>query len=388
MKKLTILILALSLLVPLLAYAILGGISDYNTLLWHDSGKIADENGLLNVYAVEANLPETFSSGYFAFPPPWLIISYVTYKIAAGSALDLMGFAYLIRLLPFLALETNALLVYLCLRKKGEMLAAIGAFLFSVAFGVVNWSGLFIHGQIDSIPIFFMLLALLLADKRKMDWAMLALGLGAAFKLYPLAVAVGFLAVEAGKGTRTSKLLKYAVLALAPLVVFSLPYLITNPAAYVGALTQYKDWVGIATLYAYVYMIQGLPLYLWRGPVPPNAAIEYIGIVTAVSASITMFALLLACMKIWKRKDELLLAVLLPLLTLLAFWKFIDACFLAWALPFTIMMTLSSERRWGGVIYLFTIFYIALLSFADPLNLLFPLAQLAAIVYYVDLVGR
>ncbi|KKQ50945.1 MAG: hypothetical protein US72_C0026G0005 [Microgenomates group bacterium GW2011_GWC1_38_12] len=82
-------------------------------------------------------------------------------------------------------------------------------------------------GQIDSFAVLLTVLALLLA-KKKSIYATVLLGLGAAFKTYPLLV-LPFLAIYSGK-TWSKKLLSFA-LGFGTYLLFILPF-ITTPAFY------------------------------------------------------------------------------------------------------------------------------------------------------------
>jgi len=391
MKKTSILILALSLLLPLLVYWVLGGIWAYDTNLWYESGKIADEQGLLNVYRIESTMPAIFTSGYFIFPLPWLVIVELTYKFAVVMSLDKVGFAYAIRFLPVLALELSTLLLFIYVRRKqGELTAAVAAFIYAVVLGVVNWLAVFVIGQIDPIPIFFTLLALVLADRKRMDWAMLALGVGAAIKIYPLIIAVAFLVREMreGKG-RLQQIAGYALLAFVPLALVSLPPLIHDVGAYVEALTLYRNWVGGATIYYWIYALLGLEPYLWyESSVPAGAPMQLVPLIGIISLFLMLAGLLLGYVKLWRKNSDLVDAMLLSLLALFGFGKFIHINFLPWVLPFAVIQAFSPRRSWAGLIWIFVVFHISINSFSEPSTILEPFAQLAAIVYYLDLLRR
>ncbi|RLG18785.1 hypothetical protein DRN67_03825 [Candidatus Micrarchaeota archaeon] len=384
------LILALCLFVQVIVYAGMGHITDYNTVLWHETGKIADEHGLLEVYEKEGQMLDTFEFGYFAFPPPWLIICYISYKIAENASLDIDGFAYIIRLLPLLALGVSTLLVFVYMRKGyGDVTAATGSFIYAVALGVVNWFALYPHGQIDAIPVCLTILALIFAREGRIKEAILSLGIGAAFKLYPLVLILGLMVKEWGRGARISDLFRYSILGTSPLILFSLPYIVHNAGAYFGALTQYSAWVGPAALYVWIYALEGVPLYLWRGTVPANAPVGLIPIVTFFSLLITLIALLVSYIKIREKKGiGLLRTIQLPLLSLLAYWKFIDASFVTWAFPFAVIEALGSSRLWSGIVYLFVLFYISLMVFDGVNYLPLTFVQLAAIIYHLDLLRQ
>ncbi|RLG18158.1 hypothetical protein DRN67_04485, partial [Candidatus Micrarchaeota archaeon] len=318
MRKAVALVLALSMLLPVALYVWIGGGWSYDIGLWYESGRIAHEQGILNVYRIESATPGVFAGGYFAFPLPWLIICELTYKLVDAFSLEQIAFAYLIRLLPFLAFEATTILLFIYTREmKGEVEAATVAFIYAVGLAIVNWITLVTLGQMDTIPVFFTVLGLLLASRDKIEYAMLSLGIGAAFKLYPLVIALALL-IYAFRGRRRG-LMRCAVWAIAPLLLVSIPPLIHDAQAYIGAFTFYSGWVGSVTLYFWVYSLLGLNAYLWYGSaMPAGAPLQYIPIITAISLLFTCIALLLAYIKTGSRKMQLDISMGLPVIAVLA----------------------------------------------------------------------
>lgn len=82
-------------------------------------------------------------------------------------------------------------------------------------------------GQFDIIPVFFVLLSLYLAKRNKISWAVLALGIGGAYKMFPLFF-VPFLVMAEAKNI--SQKVKLLVIGMLPYLFSLLPFV--NSAAF------------------------------------------------------------------------------------------------------------------------------------------------------------
>lgn len=80
----------------------------------------------------------------------------------------------------------------------------------------------FMIGQFDIIPVFWILLSLLLAKQKKINWAAFCLGIGGAYKMFPLFF-LPFLAVSEGKNLWQKG--KLFLVGLAPYLTTILPFL-------------------------------------------------------------------------------------------------------------------------------------------------------------------
>ncbi|MBI4058855.1 hypothetical protein HY404_01290 [Candidatus Microgenomates bacterium] len=84
----------------------------------------------------------------------------------------------------------------------------------------------FMIGQLDILPTFFVVLALYLIKKGKGNLSLLALGIGAAYKTFPLLLV---LPVAFSLGTTLADKLKKIAIGVLPFVLFALPF-IGSPA--------------------------------------------------------------------------------------------------------------------------------------------------------------
>jgi len=95
----------------------------------------------------------------------------------------------------------------------------------------------FMMGQFDLLPAFFTMLAVYFLAKGRNAWAMISLGIGASYKMYPLffVIPAAFIA-----GKSFWEKIKLIALGFAPYVLFTLPF-ISSPAFREMVLFNAKD---------------------------------------------------------------------------------------------------------------------------------------------------
>lgn len=196
--------------------------------------------GIFNIYSFFAANPEKAFLGPFVYPPLAFFtfgLLFIPVKMIAGSGFvdwlgmgnDAVGVTHIFQYLFVLKLPVIiahfitafVMMKFIDGEKKQKIALSLWFFnpisLYTVGF----------MGQIDSFAVLLTVLALLLA-KKKSIYATVLLGLGAAFKTYPLLV-LPFLAIYSGK-TWSKKLLSFA-LGFGTYLLFILPF-ITTPAFY------------------------------------------------------------------------------------------------------------------------------------------------------------
>jgi len=89
-------------------------------------------------------------------------------------------------------------------------------------FNPVTLYATFMMGQLDIIPVFFTVLSLYFASRKKLCWAMVSLGIGGSFKMYPLLLIpiAAFIF-----GDNTFRKVKYLVVGVLPYVLTIAPFL-------------------------------------------------------------------------------------------------------------------------------------------------------------------
>jgi len=165
---------------------------------------------------------------------------------------------------------------------------------------IVIWVA-YIMGQNDALPAFFVVLAMVLAsrvlaaptiDGRVAGAAVLALGIGASFKLYPLLL-VPLFAVTLARGPWPR--LRLAILGAAPMAALGLPYLdseayvrgaLLNPEA-VQLLASGVRWGGIEwSPFLVVYLL--VLATLARRSAPADGGLLNLAILVTLTAQFTL----------------------------------------------------------------------------------------------------
>jgi hypothetical protein len=177
----------------------------------------------------------------YPYPPPWAAVEAGALALArSGSG----SFALLVKL-PAITAD-GAIVALLAGAAARGGAPALAPWLY--ALHPVSLLVTAAHGQFDAIPLAFVLLAVLLAERGRDTGSALALGAGVAFKSFPV-LALPFLALRRGRSPRDAA--RYAVLALAPVAALLLPFALADPGALRRELFAYGGiadfgWAGAA----------------------------------------------------------------------------------------------------------------------------------------------
>lgn len=114
---------------------------------------------------------------------------FLTFSPFAAGALDeLLEWPGVFRFLTLVKamnlvfdMAITLLLGCLCSRRRSEV-ANISLFWL---FNPITWYTAYFHGQVDLVPLFFVVLSLSLASRGEAAWAVLSVGIGACYKLFP-----------------------------------------------------------------------------------------------------------------------------------------------------------------------------------------------------------
>lgn len=420
-------LLLFALLYPALIFFLYWGVIHYDMAVWLETGKIVAEKGILSVYSVESKMPE-FVGGYYNYPLPWLLIITIVYYFTKTLQFADFKFFYILKMVLLIFFESSIIILHNYLLKKvGNLNSSLAIFAFSVMPGMMNSFTPLIWGQMDSIPTFFTLLSLLFFEKKRYNSSAFSLGLAIATKYYPLIILPSYLifiykSKEGSNNAVYSKIARYFVIAVLPLLLVSVPPLIYDANAYIGANTFYKDWVGSLSIQRWIYSSLGIDPYLWyssranlTGKVTvleyvtlivsstsgtSSENLKYVPIISYLSILIMCIVLFVSYFKILsaKKSTPVYVGSLLPLLALLGYWKFIQENFLVWVLPFVII-DLWTSKKTAPLIWLFFSFLLAVtwLSFIfgvgspifnyQGINIYF-LIPLINIFYHLELLKR
>jgi len=336
-----------------------GGAWCYDARTWYLSGQTAYNEGLLSVYSVQGKMPEEFPGGYFDYPPPWLVWVYTAYSIKQSFSLTLDQWLYLIRLPVLLFTLANAFLLHFWIReKRGEMEAALAVFAYTVFPGFTNTVFGPLIGTFDAIPVFFTILSFILFERRKMNWSAASLGIGAAFKYYPLLLLPVFLIFLKEKRAA----IRFAGLSVAPVVLVSIPPLLYDTDAYIKAHLFYANWVGFTSIYRVVYYALGWELNLWFGKtIPAGVDLGLLPLISLISLLILGLVLCSAYLTVLKKKISLLDSLVVVFCGLLGFWKYANHNYSLWASPFVLALAFTKpEMRIAAGVWLFSVFLMSL----------------------------
>lgn len=197
--------------------------------------------GITNIYDYLANLPsnsllaKNYGTNFFTYPP----LAYFTLGIFGFVLKPFYNaefFSHLAENLPMI-FQDNRIFFHLFLTKFPYLFFDLGIiYLFSrfftepkkKALAIILWLfnplslyTSYMVGQFDVIPVFLTLLSLFLVKKKKNYWAALCLGLGGAFKMFPLFF-LPFLALSEGKSWASK--IKILLVGLLPYLLSIAPF--------------------------------------------------------------------------------------------------------------------------------------------------------------------
>jgi alpha-1,6-mannosyltransferase len=267
-----------------------------------------------NPYATERLYP---------YPPPWAAVEAAALGLARAG---IGSFAVNVKL-PVLAADLG--IVALLARAAGLGLAAPGA-AWLYALHPVSLLVTGAHGQFDAIPLGFLLLAVLFAERGRPAASALALGAGIATKSFPV-LALPFLAFAGGASPRAA--IRYAATALLPCALLLAPFAVADAAGLRRELFAYGGiadfgWAGVA---------RGVE-WLLTGVLPRSEALLW---PAAAAASKLAFLAGWAAIALAARARRLELAprrgVLAALLAFAVLYGLQSAQYLLWLVPVALL---------------------------------------------------
>lgn len=257
----------------------------------HVFGVVADsilENGPQSLYRMTPRF-------FYPYPPVWVWVEVLVRLLA-------VNFPFAIRLPGIIG---DLAIIALLWKWTGKI----------YVLGPVALLITVIHGQFDSIPIFFCLLSVYWFQK-KPDASALALAAGICFKSFPVLLLPAML-------LRTQHKLRYCALALIPvcliLIPFISPFLIRELFNYQG-VAQFGPLVPIRSLYI-----------LLGSRIPDEMQYQIL------SVSRLLFVILYSVTIFLSRRESLPKAAYLVFITFYTFYAGIGPQYLYWALPFALL---------------------------------------------------
>lgn len=282
-----------------------------------DGGKILAAGHILDFYDYSSE------KIFFNYPPPiyWYfgLLSFI---------FNSLGFLKL----PYLIFDIGISILLFKLVDPKRSTAAFVLWLFNP----VSIYATYMMGQFDIIPTFFSILSIYLAFKNRLNWSALSLGVGIAFKLYP--VFLIFPLILLAKGFRDR--IKLVMLILLPYFISVFPYI---------PLESFRSQALFAS---------------------QSSKSLYAGISVSGGESILLFPffLLLFYLYFWHSqfsKANLWKVFLIPLLLFFTLTHF-HPQWLIWVTPFFILdLVINKFKNWILYILIFASWFLSLFFF-DP----------------------
>lgn len=264
----------------------------------------------------------------FSFNNLFLLDMEATYQ-----TLELFKTLFLLKM-PYLLFDF--LLAFLLYRlftgKKGEM-----AFKLWLVNPLTLYAT-FSMGQIDILPTLMVVAALFLATKNKKELSVLMLGIGGAFKLFPLLFLPIFVLVLERKLWQRTKLF---LIGLAPYLIVIAPYLFFSPI--------YRQSALLAS--------QTEKMFYMRLPL---SGAEYLSIFALGYFLLLFFA------DRWRKREEILWKLGLVLMLLFFSVTHFHPQWFLWLTPFLIWLIVTRGKKYLGHLIILFGCYLALLFFFEP----------------------
>lgn len=172
-------------------------------LAFYLGGKMVGEGNILNLYDL------SFEMATFNYPP-LIYWFFGLFNLLTG------GNFYLLKL-PYLIFDLSLGLILMKLVEPKNKVFVFGLWMFNP----INLYATYMMGQFDIIPTFFTVLSVYLVAKNRLQLSALALGLGIAFKLYPIFLLIPLIIL----GKTIGEKFKLGILAILPYLLTTAPYL-------------------------------------------------------------------------------------------------------------------------------------------------------------------
>ncbi|RJQ27900.1 DUF2029 domain-containing protein [Candidatus Parcubacteria bacterium] len=317
------------------------------------AGQIVANGNVLNIYDYMTSLPSSnpiTEMVVFNYPPAIYLFhgaaNFLLAKVLGFTVMNdfliekvsdygniLFNLHLLLLKLPYLPFDImTAFFLIKIFQTRKEKIAALLIWLFNP----VNLHATYMMGQFDIIPTFFTVLSLFLVKVGKLSHGAVALGMGAAFKIYPLFLLIPLVFL----GKNWKERMKIFVLGILPYLILTIPYL-GSPGFRSTALVANQS---LKSLYAEIPISGGERLLLFP-------------------LLLVFFYLFFLYRKL--KKEDLWQRYLIVLLLFFTFTHFHPQWFL-WLTPFLVIDLITSKFRHGVVAAILLAANIILLTFFDP----------------------
>ena len=338
-------IIVIALLARLLVAPFFG--DSFDSWIWHVISSSWVRRGI-NPYDYNFHHSRLYNDPY-SYPIPWALVCAIFYWFSGPFPADGNRAILALQKIPVIVSD---ILIGVMLGKmvfdatrseKAKKIAIAGYLLNPYVF-----MGSALYFQFDALPALFTVLALYFFKKDEMGLSAISLGMGIAFKMYPVILLPVFL-VFLKKGR-----LKFCVLSFLPIALSTLPFLVLNYSRFFHALFYQNTWSGNSTYWRLVWTRLGFEYYP-RGETSP-----LLGQVTMANTAITLSSLLLLYVYLYRRVDRVSLerSMLLTFLVFFLTYRFIQDNHAMWVIPFALLDGIISknwfERFWHFPLLFYT----------------------------------
>jgi len=337
------LIIAVALVARLLVAPYIG--DSYDSWVWHIISSAWVRRGI-NPYDYNFHRLRLYNDPY-SYPIPWALLCVIGYFFSGPFPSD--GRVILVlQKIPVLVADMllgvmMGKIVYEATGSREAKRIAMAGYLLNP----YTFMGSALYFQFDAIPALFTVLALYLFRRDEIELSAISLGMGIAFKMYPIILLPVFLIFLREKRVR------FSILSALPIVSSTFPYLILEYPRLFHALFYQNTWSGNSTYWRIIWMKLGFEYYP-RGETSP-----LLGQVTLANTIITITSLLILYSYLYRRVDRVSLerGILLAFLVFFVTYRFIQDNHAIWAVPFAILDGLIDKNWFERLWYIPLLFY-------------------------------
>ena len=210
-----------------------------------------------------------------------------------------------------------------------------------------TFMGSILYFQFDPIPALFTVLALYFLKRDEIELSAISLGMGIAFKIYPIILLPVFLIFL------KEKHLRFSLLSALPSALCTLPFLVLNYPSLSHALFYQSNWSGNSTYWRFIWEGLGFEYY------PKGETSLLLVQVTTANTALTVLSLLLLYVYLWRKVDGVSLerGILLTFLVFFVTYRFIQDNHAMWVIPFAIIDGIINHNWFERFWYIPLLFY-------------------------------
>lgn len=318
----------------------------YDAWVWHVIASAWVRRGI-NPYDYNLHQVRLYMDPY-SYPVPWALLCTVGYFFS-GPLPDYGGITILV-LQKIPVITADILLGVMLGKVVFDATGSSKAKKIAMASYLLNpyvFMGSALYFQFDAIPALFTVLALYFFKKDEVELAAVSLGMGIAFKIYPIILLPVFLVFL------KKRRLSFSLLSALPMASCSLPFLIFNFSGFFHALFYQSNWSGNFTYWRIIWTRLGFDYY------PREESSPLLAQVALINTVITVSSLLLLYLYLLRHVDRVSLerGILLTLLVFFITYRFIQDNHAMWAIPFAIMDGIINRNRFERIWYMPLLFY-------------------------------